>query len=88
MSRPLEARPAPGTTELLEVLDRVFVGGIVIDAVPARGSTALAASAAGAQIVVAALQTYLEHPDPGLSRRPDAPRPTQPRDHQDTGRVE
>jgi hypothetical protein len=68
MKRPLVARPAPGTTELLEALDRVLGGGIVIDAVPAGGGTALAASAAGARIVVAGLQTYLEHPDPGLGR--------------------
>jgi hypothetical protein len=88
MNRPVVARPAPGTTELLEVLDRVLGGGIVIDAVPAPGLTALAASAAGSQIVVAALQTYLEHSDPGLSRPPGAPRPTQPRDHRDTGRLE
>jgi hypothetical protein len=88
VNRPPVARPTPGTTELLEVLDRVLGGGIVIDAVPARGGTALAASAAGAQVVVAALQTYLEHPDPGLSRPSGAPRPTQPRDHRDTGGLE
>lgn len=68
MNRPLEARPAPGTTELLEVLDRALGGGIVIDPVPARDAAAPAAPANGAQIVVAALQTYLEHPDPALSR--------------------
>jgi hypothetical protein len=88
MIRPPVARPTPGTTELLEVLDRVFGGGIVVDAARARGNAALSASAAGAQIVVAALQTYLEHPDPGLSRPSRAPRPTQPRDHLDTGRLE
>jgi hypothetical protein len=88
MIRPLAARPAPGTTELLEVLDRVFGGGIVIDAAWGRGSAAPSASAGPAQVVVAALQTYLEHPDPGLSRPSWAPRPTQPRDHRDTGRLE
>jgi hypothetical protein len=88
MNRPLVARPAPGTTELLEVLDRVLGGGIVIDAVPAHGGTALAASAAGAQIVVAALQTYLEHPDSGALAAFRASRPTQPRNHRDTGRSE
>lgn len=87
MIRPPVARPAPGTTELLEVLDRVFSGGIVIDASWAGGSAAPTASAGGAQIVVAALQTYLEHPDPGLSRPSWAPRPTEPRDHRDAGRL-
>jgi hypothetical protein len=85
MIRPPVARPAPGTSDLLEMLDRVFGGGIVIDARP--GGTALSASAAGTQIVVAAFQTYLEHPDPGLSRPSWAPSPTEPRVHRDTGRL-
>jgi hypothetical protein len=73
MIRPLSARPAPGTTEILELLDRALGGGIVIASGRIPDMASLAPSAAGARIVVAAFETYLQHADPepsGHSREP------------------
>ncbi len=73
MIRPMGARPSPGTTELLEVLDRALGGGIVIDFSRAPTSASLAPTAEGGRIVVTAFETYLQHADPKPSGPPQAP---------------
>jgi hypothetical protein len=60
MIQPIGARPAPSTTDLLEVLDRALGGGIVIESV-GPPSVASLAPAKAARIVVAAFETYLHH---------------------------
>lgn len=74
MIRPTGVRPAPGTTEIPELLDRALGGGIVI----ASGHAPVAASvdppASSARIVVAAFETYLQHADPESSPRSNEPR--------------
>jgi hypothetical protein len=73
MIRPMGARPAPGTTELLEVLDRALGGGIVIDLSRAPTAANLAPAADGGRIVVTAFETYLQHADPRPSGPPQEP---------------
>lgn len=58
------ARPAPGTTELLEVLDRVLGGGIVVDDVPRAHVVGLASAGIEARLVVARMDAYLHDPNP------------------------
>lgn len=53
MTLSMSARPAPGTTELLEVLDRVLDGGLVIDAGPRLNVVGFASSGVVARLVVA-----------------------------------
>ena len=69
MIRPMGARPAPGTTELLEVLDRALGGGIVVDLSRAPTAAIAAPFAEGGRIVVTAFETYLQHADPTPSRQ-------------------
>ena len=64
MIRPTGARPAPGTTEILELLDRALGGGIVIASGRAPVLVSHAPAATGARFVVAAFETYLQHSDP------------------------
>ena len=73
MIRPMGARPSPGTTELLEVLDRALSGGIVIASGHAPVSASVAPPASGARIVVAAFETYLQHADSESSRHSNGP---------------
>jgi hypothetical protein len=73
MIRPMGARPAPGTTEIPELLDRALGGGIVIASGRAPVLASLAHPASGAQIVVAAFETYLQHADPESSRHANGP---------------
>jgi len=63
------ARPTPGTTELLEVLDRALTGGIVIGSDRAVHVVKLARPANRSRMVVRATETYLGHSEPA-SRRP------------------
>lgn len=72
MIRPMGARPAPGTTDLLEVLDRALGGGIVIDSESAH-LVAGPAPARAPRIVVAAFETYLQHAAPETSRSSAVP---------------
>lgn len=67
------ARPAPGTTDLLEVLDRALAGGIVIASERRTNVVALARASHRARIVVTATETYLQHPEPEPGSRPAAP---------------
>ena len=73
MNRPMGTRPAPGTTELLEVLDRALSGGIVIDSGSAPNVARLSTLANGARIVVTAFETYLQHADPEPSTHSKEP---------------
>ena len=66
------ARPAPGTTDLLEVLDRALTGGIVISSDRRIHVVALARASHRASIVVTATETYLRHPEPEPGIRPAA----------------
>lgn len=63
------ARPAPGTTDLLEVLDRALTGGIVVASDRRINVVALARASRRARIVVTATETYLRHPEPELGSR-------------------
>jgi len=72
MSMSSQARPTPGTTELLEVLDRALTGGIVIALDRRINVVGLARSGHRARIVVAATETYLRHPEPERDGRPAA----------------
>lgn len=62
------ARPTPGTTELLEVLDRALSGGIVIGSNRRVNVVRLARPAHRARIVVRATHTYLGHAEPETIR--------------------
>jgi hypothetical protein len=73
MIGPMGVRPAPGTTELLEVLDRALGGGIVIDLSHRPTAAGLAPVANGGRIVVTAFETYLQHADPEPSRHSNEP---------------
>jgi len=73
MIRPMGARPAPGTTELLEVLDRALSGGIVLDSGHSPNLARLSTLTTGARIVVTAFETYLQHADPEASRHSREP---------------
>jgi len=66
----ISARPAPGTTELLEVLDRALTGGIVIASDRRINVVGLAQADHPARIVVAATETYLRHSEPAAGIRP------------------
>lgn len=72
MSSPPGARPAPGTTDLLEVLDRALTGGIVIASDRRINVVALSRSSHRAKIVVTATEAYLRHPEPEPGSRPAA----------------
>lgn len=72
MTLSLGARPAPGTTDLLEVLDRALTGGIVIASDRRINVVALARPSYRARIVVTATETYLRHPEPEPGNRPAA----------------
>ena len=61
MMRPMGVRPAPATTDLLEVLDRALGGGISIDMGRTPQVTGLALPAKAVRVVVGALETYLQH---------------------------
>lgn len=86
MSMSLQARPAPGTTELLEVLDRALTGGIVISSDRRIHVVGLARSGRHARIVVAAAETYLRHPEPEPGRRATAAVRDGPARHEPTRR--
>lgn len=66
------ARPAPGTTDLLEVLDRALTGGIVIASDRRVHVVTLERASRHARIVVTATETYLRHPEPEPGIRPVA----------------
>jgi len=70
MTRSPWTRPAPGTTDLLEVLDRALTGGIVIGAERRINVVTLAPSSRRARLVVTATETYLRHPVPEPSTLP------------------
>jgi hypothetical protein len=59
------ARPAPATTDLLEVLDRALTGGIVIASDRRINVVALARASHRAKVVVTGTEIYLRHPEPG-----------------------
>lgn len=88
MPSSMGARPSPGTTELLEVLDRALSGGIVIGSDRSVHVVKLARPASRSRIVVTATETYLGHSEPE-TRKPalipfvdDDPQPqSQPRRH-------
>ncbi len=67
------ARPAPGTTDLLEVLDRALTGGIAIASDRRINVVTLGGASQRARLVVTATETYLRHPEPEPGDRP-APR--------------
>lgn len=79
------ARPAPGTTDLLEVLDRALTGGIVVASDRRINVVTLTWASHHANIVVTATDTYLRHPEPEPGIRPaarlaaDRGRPSQPK---------
>lgn len=59
--RPSSSGPSPGTSALLDVLDRVLDRGIVIDAEVRVSLIGLELAGVDARIVVASIETYLEH---------------------------
>lgn len=61
MPSSMGARPSPGTTELLEVLDRALSGGIVIGSDRSVNVVKLARPASTSRIVVTTTETYLGH---------------------------
>lgn len=67
------ARPAPGTTDLLEVLDRALTGGIAIASDRRINVVALGGASHRARLVVTATEIYLRHPEPEPGDRPAAP---------------
>lgn len=69
----MNARPAPGTTELLEVLDRALAGGIIIEQGHRLDPLASTSANAPTTIVVAAVETYLRHADAGATGHSIAP---------------
>jgi len=64
MPSSMGARPSPGTTELLEVLDRALSGGIVIGSDRSVHVVKLARPASTSRIVVTTTETYLGHSEP------------------------
>jgi hypothetical protein len=69
MPSSMGARPSPGTTELLEVLDRALSGGIVIDWDRSVHVVKLARPASTSKIVVTTTETHLGHSEPA-TRKP------------------
>jgi hypothetical protein len=69
----MNARPAPGTTELLEVLDRALAGGIIIEQADGLDSLTSTSANSPTRIVVAAVETYLRHADAGATGHSIAP---------------
>jgi hypothetical protein len=63
----MNARPAPGTTELLEVLDRALAGGIIIEQGHRLDSSTSTSANIRTKVVVAAVETYLKHADAGAT---------------------
>ncbi|MEX2471163.1 MAG: hypothetical protein WEA34_03230 [Gemmatimonadota bacterium] len=63
------ARPAPGTTDLLEVLDRALTGGIAIASDRRINVVALGRASDRARLVVKATDIYLRHPEPEPGER-------------------
>lgn len=72
MTPPTGTRPAPGTTDLLEVLDRALTGGIMIASNERTNVVELARSSRRARVVVAAADIYLRHPETESGIRPAA----------------
>ncbi len=66
------ARPAPGTTDLLEVLDRALTGGIAIASDRRINVVTLGRASHRARVVVTATEIYLRHPEPEPGERPTA----------------
>lgn len=66
------ARPAPGTTDLLEVLDRALTGGIAVASDRRINVVALKRASHRARLVVTATEIYLRHPEPEPGNRPAA----------------
>lgn len=64
MPSSMGARPSPGTTELLEVLDRALSGGIVIGSDRSIHVINLARPASRSRIVVTTTETFLGHSEP------------------------
>lgn len=62
MTRPAWIRPAPGTSDLLEVLDRALTGGIVIGSERRIHVVTLRGATRRARLVVTAAETYVRHP--------------------------
>ncbi len=56
MNLSMSARPVPGTTELLEVLDRVLDGGLVIDVGPRLQAVGFGSSQVPTRLVIAGLE--------------------------------
>jgi hypothetical protein len=74
----MNARPAPGTTELLEVLDRALGGGIMLDPGHRLGFLTGTSASVRTRIVVATVETYLHHADTGATRHSIGPPTDEP----------
>lgn len=72
MTLSIGTRPAPPTTDLLEVLDRALTGGIVIASDRRINVVALARASHRAKVVVTGTEIYLRHPEPEPGIRPAA----------------
>lgn len=71
------ARPIPGTTELLEVLDRVLDGGLVIDSGPRLHVIGFSAPGTVTRLVVPSGEALLPQAADGDGRANGRPLPEQ-----------